>query len=170
MFDARLHTLSEGADVAGIHRNFFASLGSFSLRNDITHHPIRPPEAILSHSELILTTHLLKTTTIWMELQKLLKTLHLRKVKNQTRSTIFFPTIVVDKRPLFSQIVTSFYSISCTQMNESRSHIPQKIFSGGSAPQTPRVVRPSASGVRHVEFLRDPENFENSLSLVEFLR
>ena len=28
-----------------------------------------------------------------MELQKLLKTLHLRKVKNQTRSTIFFPTI-----------------------------------------------------------------------------
>ena len=28
-----------------------------------------------------------------MELQKLPKTLHLRKVKNQTRSTISFPTI-----------------------------------------------------------------------------
>ena len=28
-----------------------------------------------------------------MELQKLPKILHLRKVKNQTRSTIFFPTI-----------------------------------------------------------------------------
>jgi len=45
-----------------------------------------------------------------------------------------------------------------------------KNFSGGAAPQTPRFVRPSASGVRHVEFLRDLENFESSLSFVEFLR